>query len=543
MSGAYVDTLYDFRAFLERGGGTLGPKPLDPAARVAIVGAGAAGLMAGRLLARMGLRPVIYEADPDRIGGRIWSYRPPSCPQAIFELGAMRVPPAENVFALLASELGIEDAPFPDPGTVESLIGHGGGVHRWSAGSAPPALFRRIADDWARFVTKEVQPLAEMLANAEYESAGARWQRLLIEAPWEWSRISFRDALGRLFPDWSDEEIALFGTLGIGAGGFGALYGIAFSEIARLLVNGLEVDQRFFPGGLDTLTRGLHESEVEVEVAGGSARVSLARLGSVRMGAEVVAVSARNGAVSVAYEQDGRRASERFDAAIVTTPTTIDVAAGLADGDHRAVLGAAELGAVHELHMAASSKLFALTKTKFWKGGGPQYIGTDGLCRGVYCLDYPGTERGVVLASYTWEQASTRLEGLGAEERFELLMRSLDGVAPDFAHTLRAEMLELKHVDWQLEPNALGAFKLPLPGQDELTARLYFQFLSALRPDTDTGVYLAGDGVSFSGGWIEGALRTAVNAASAVVCRLGGGPAALHPASPLEQRRDRFSYG
>lgn len=43
--------------------------------RVAVVGAGAAGLTAARALCEVGIRPVVYEAS-DRIGG-LWVYRPP----------------------------------------------------------------------------------------------------------------------------------------------------------------------------------------------------------------------------------------------------------------------------------------------------------------------------------------------------------------------------------------------------------------------------------------------------------------------------------
>lgn len=43
-----------------------------------------------------------------------------------------------------------------------------------------------------------------------------------------------------------------------------------------------------------------------------------------------------------------------------------------------------------------------------------------------------------------------------------------------------------------------------------------------MNPATDKGIYLAGDGVSYSGGWTEGALQTAINCATAVAYRLKG---------------------
>jgi tryptophan 2-monooxygenase len=95
-------------------------------------------------------------------------------------------------------------------------------------------------------------------------------------------------------------------------------------------------------------------------------------------------------------------------------------------------------------------------------------------------------------------------------------------------------------VDWEATEHYYGAFKLQLPGQDHLLKTAYYQFLSVLDPNADTGVYLAGDSVSWSGGWTEGALQTGINAACAVAKRLGG---TLRESSPLTQNSSLYRYG
>ncbi len=145
-------------------------------------------------------------------------------------------------------------------------------------------------------------------------------------------------------------------------------------------------------------------------------------------------------------------------------------------------------------------------------------IQTDELCRGLYCLNYPGTDHGVVLVSYTWGDDSTKLLAIrDAEQRFCVLMDSLKRISPELAERLVEETIRVSNVDWELEPYYYGAFKLNQPGQDVWNQSMYYQFLSVLDRKSDTGVYLAGDSVSWSGGWIEGALQTGTNAAAAVV--------------------------
>ncbi|WP_341772549.1 FAD-dependent oxidoreductase [Burkholderia latens] len=57
---------------------------------------------------------------------------------------------------------------------------------------------------------------------------------------------------------------------------------------------------------------------------------------------------------------------------------------------------------------------------------------------------------------------------------------------------------------------------------------MFYQFQTAADPATDRGIYLAGCCCSFTGGWIEGAVQTAINAASAVITVCAGrSPAAI----------------
>ncbi len=144
--------------------------------------------------------------------------------------------------------------------------------------------------------------------------------------------------------------------------------------------------------------------------------------------------------------------------------------------------------------------------------------------------------------SYTWGDDSTKYIAIkDPKQRLEYLMRSLEPYKDlePFVSRLRTEILPdyTELVDWQDQQNFYGAFKLNLPGQDGMNQRLYYRFLNA-----NQGIILAGDSVGFRGGWIEGALQTAVNAARsdrAAEC----GPSGLARHNPMTQDPHQYVYG
>jgi len=80
----------------------------SPGPRVAVLGAGFAGLAAARRLAGSGARVVVLEAR-GRVGGRVWTTRLPN--GEVAELGAEWIEQEERSVQRLALELGLELAP------------------------------------------------------------------------------------------------------------------------------------------------------------------------------------------------------------------------------------------------------------------------------------------------------------------------------------------------------------------------------------------------------------------------------------------------
>ncbi|MGB5926909.1 MAG: FAD-dependent oxidoreductase, partial [Cyclobacteriaceae bacterium] len=293
-----------------------------PAAKVAIIGAGLAGLSSAYELLKCGVDVTLFEAS-ERIGGRLYSKKFEEGSPEIAELGAMRFPPSEELLFDYFREFDIETTPdFPDPLSVNTTISYKKKTHHVKADGKVPKEFHRVNAGW--------NALMEEGATVTYTDASGKQQTVNLVAPnaleramqldengnsrnpeldpvaaWKdylavFNNKSLFDGLVTIFngPNppggqaWNyPEDYERFASLGAGFGGFGPLYEAAFLEIIRLVVNGLETNQVFVPGGIETVAYRLYNQTISVP-GGGQSSVS-----------ENCRTNAPVGGV---YEQDGK---------------------------------------------------------------------------------------------------------------------------------------------------------------------------------------------------------------------------------------------
>ena len=92
----------------------LGEVPaLKHGTKVAVIGAGLSGVIAAYELLRLGLHPVLYEAD--RIGGRLKTQGFAAAPGVVADLGGMRFPESGRAFYHYVDTVGLETREFPNP--------------------------------------------------------------------------------------------------------------------------------------------------------------------------------------------------------------------------------------------------------------------------------------------------------------------------------------------------------------------------------------------------------------------------------------------
>ncbi|PMS31236.1 tryptophan 2-monooxygenase precursor [Trinickia symbiotica] len=552
-SSPTIDLLYDYAPFLQLSefeGGIGRFRPGTPTPRVAIIGAGVSGLVAATELMRAGIRDITLFEARDRIGGRLWSQQfDPHYPHLIAEMGAMRVPPTATGLFHYLKKHGISAAAcFPDPGVVDTELHYRGARHVWPAGEMPPPLFRRVDEGWRALLSEGyslngmslIAPtkITAMLKSRRLDEARAAWQTWLNA----FRDSSFYAAIVEIFagphppggvPWKRPDDFELFGSLGIGSGGFLPVYQAGFTEILRLIINGYLKDQRLIPCGISTLATRLAKQMIDGSTVGEHIRFS--RVGRIYK---------ESGKIKL---ETGEDQTPAFDRVIVTSSNrAMQMVHRLTDDE--TFLSRDVSRAIRETHLTGSSKLFMLTQDKFWlKYKLPLTIQSDGLVRGVYCFDYepdnPGGH-GVVLLSYTWEDDAHKLLTVpDKRRRCEQLVNDLATFHPEIAGHLSPAGGDYErcviHHDWLTDPHSAGAFKLNYPGEDVYSQRLFFQFKAANDPATDTGLYLAGCSCSFTGGWIEGAVQTAINSACAVIRSAGG---ELLPGNPLDEIRSAYHY-
>ncbi len=160
---------------------------------------------------------------------------------------------------------------------------------------------------------------------------------------------------------------------------------------------------------------------------------------------------------------------------------------------------------------------------------------TDRLTRGTYFFDNGDDKPAVICLSYSWMTDALKVLPLSDEKRVELALKALAKIYPDVdiaSHIRGAPIC----VSWEADENFLGAFKGALPGHYRYNRRIYGHFMQTTLPPQQKGLFLAGDGVSWTPAWVEGAVQTALNAVWGIMTHFGGqspaenpGPGDLYP--------------
>lgn len=509
----------------------LGTIPSDMHGQeVAVIGAGLAGTVAAYELARLGLKPVVYEAD--RIGGRLRSEHFAGAPEAIAELGGMRFPRSSSAMFHYSDLLGLSTEPFPNPLTpaASSTVIELGG-ERWYAEKLEdlPPLFNEVAEAWDAALEREfnLSGLQQAIRNRDARRLKEIWDAIVPL----WDDRSFYEFVAS-----SDEFSALtfrhrevFGQVGFGTGGWDSDFANSMLEILRVVVTECDSHQELIKGGAEQIPRGLWNKPLHAPVSR-HAGLSVQDLNSGQLRGAVTALRRKSHNRIEVVEAGG--ISRDYPAVLVTCQTwllttVIDCEESLFSQDLWMALD--------RTRYMQSSKTFVMTDRPFWKDkhahSNEDLLSmtlTDRLTRGTYLFDNGPDAPGVICLTYSWMSDALKMLPYTAEQRTELALAALERVYPDV--DIRSHITgDPITVSWESEKYFLGAFKGALPGHYRYNHRMYSHFMQRDLQPAERGIFIAGDDVSFTPAWAEGAVQTALNAVWGIIRHFGG---AAHPENP-----------
>ena len=492
---------------------------LPPTARgseVAIIGGGLAGIIAAYELMKIGFKPVVYEQG--RLGGRLRSQPFQGAEGIIAELGGMRFPVSGTGFFHYADLMGLKTAPFPnplDPASPSTIIDlEGESAYIEGEGDEPP-LLREVSKAWTDALEQgaHFKALTDAIRARDIAKSKAIWDSLVPL----WDERTFYDfvASAPAFQKLSFRHREVFGQVGFGTGGWDSDFPNSMLEILRVVVTGLDEHQRLVVGGAEQLPRRLWNHEVNgvslKSLHGGASRPGVVRLA--RASADKIAVTDRWG-------------DTRLYGAVLSTCQSWLLTTSITTAEE---LFSQKLWmALDRTRYMQSSKTFVMVDRPFWRERDPQTKRyrmsttlSDRLTRGTYLFDNGPDQPGVICLSYSWMSDAMKVLPLSPDQRVNLMLNALKGIYPE---------LELeKHivgdpitVSWENDPGFLGAFKGALPGHYRYNRRMFCHFMQGMLPPAERGMFLAGDDISWTPGWAEGAVQTALNAVWGILHHFGG---------------------
>lgn len=498
---------------------------------VAIVGAGMAGLTAAHELMKLGLRPVVYEAS--RLGGRLRSQAFEGGAGAVAELGGMRFPRSGTAFFHYVDRLGLSTRPFPNPLTPAAgctVVDLAGVTHRARTLDDLPPLFREVATAWGDALEEGAgfSALQDALRARDVPRLKALWNALVPR----WDDRTFYDfvAQSSAFQALSFRHREVFGQVGFGTGGWDSDFPNSMLEILRVVLTGCDDDQHLVVGGVQQVPQGLWRlapgADERVHWGAGTSLASL-HGGAPRPGVAAIARAA-DGQLDVT---DTLGTTRRYPAVLVTCQSwllTTQIAV------EESLLSQPLWMALDRTRYMQSSKTFVMVDRPFWndlRDDGWPVMGmtlTDRLTRGTYLFDNGPDQPGVICLSYAWMSDALKMLPHPTARRVQLALEALRKIYPD-VDIARHVIGDPISVSWEADPHFLGAFKGALPGHYRYNHRMYGHFLQDALPPAERGLFLAGDDVSFTPAWVEGAVQTALNAVAGIVRHLGG---QAHPDNP-----------
>ncbi|HET6241763.1 MAG TPA: FAD-dependent oxidoreductase, partial [Arthrobacter sp.] len=355
------DFPFSYDSYLAHPDGLGAVPPAMYGTEVAVVGAGLSGLVTAYELMKLGLRPVVYEAD--RIGGRLRTATFPSAPGVVADLGGMRFPVSGRAFYHYVELLGLQTQEFPNPLTAaasSTVIELAGQKHYAATAADLPPFFLEVADAWKAAVHDGAQFREMQAAIRARDTARIKelWNELLplLDEQTFYGFIAGSDSFKKA--GFAHREA--FGQVGFGTGGWDTDFPNSILEILRVVYTDADDAHRLIAGGAQRLPDALwqHAPSGMAHWPDGTSLASL-HAGAPRGAVDRIA---REG--SGDFQVRERWGRESAYPAVVTTCQSWLLSTRI--HTEEALFPAELWTAIERSHYMQSSKTFVMVDRPFW---------------------------------------------------------------------------------------------------------------------------------------------------------------------------------
>jgi monoamine oxidase len=518
---------------------TICPKGCGKSSKVAIIGAGAAGLSAAYELRKIGCDVTIFEAT-NRIGGRIYTHYFGKEKKYYAELGPMRVPASHETTWHYLNLFNLSTHPFPTK-NINGLF-----YVRDAHARNDPEGISVMNNIYPRYKLTEEEERTPWM-----ELADRIYDKYLLSLPPE-----IRKQVMEIRPYYADSITAIdkmnyrtaYESTGLSQDaiamlGYLSTFDLFFFNISltELLQHIYTADFAFtygIDGGLTNLTNSFYKelTSENPETYEGLTKDEIGRV-TFRMKTAIDGIYENSEINKITLEcrttEDNVKSFETFDYVVCAIPFT-----SLRRVDIQPKFSVRKMQAIRELNFENAQKTFFLLKDRFWEMGSEnQRIvgGSSSTSLPNISTYYPpdhamavkGTlnawtlksgaspyEPGPLLASYNWGEDAERLGNENGPLRIMDIKEYIEKI-----HCLPEGFIDKKLLSWVsiFWPNVEyiwtgGCFGKP--GDKTL-----FSHVITL-PEMNDRVFFAGEHISQKHVWLQGALQTGMNAANGIAARI-----------------------
>lgn len=506
--------------------------------KVAIIGAGEAGLAAAVELRKIGCDITLFEAS-QRIGGKVYTYYFDRKNNKYGELGEISIPVSHYTTWHYINLFNLETRPFVNNNNNSLLYIRG---------------VKALNDQKGKQVVKNIHPkfdlsnsdkkkLKEQVDKKFYkkylESLTLEERRELLEIKDKYSekieqidKLSYRKAYENA--GFSEEAISMLGYLD----GSKQFFQIGLMEILQRYYT---VDSEFnyyIKDGMINLPLSLYGAlfEENEKIFNG---IDKEKLGNVKakMGTPVEGIysSETEDRITIKYAEGEMKKEvlEKFDYVICTIPFQ-----SLKRMDIEPNFNSRKIRTINEMNYETSGKIYLYLKERFWEMGGK----SKGIVGGKTFTDIPlvsiyypsdhsealndkigsyilkpgasPKESGVLLVSYSWCNEAMLLGNENAELQIRDAIRYIEKIHNLPLHYIDDNLIDYKSLIWSDVQYIWGAGALSKPED-----KILFSY-GAKMPEMNNRVFFAGEHISQKHGTQQGSLQSGMIAANEVAERI-----------------------